>query len=276
MPLLSHARTTPLLLSAMLLAGAIGLTGTLGWRSGLGAQSAPTASGLIHAPFDALLKQHVRNGLVDYDAFARAPEFARYLETLARTTPTSLSRNEQLALWINAYNAYTIQLINVHNERESIKNINRAFGFLKAGGPWREPLAAVGGTNYTLDEIEHERIRPVFNEPRVHFALVCAAVSCPPLRNEAYVGARLDAQLDDQGVQFLRHSPAKNRVDVATGTVYLSRIFDWYGKDFASSTPGVLSALARYLPAGAEQTLLAGGRARVKWTAYDWALNRQP
>lgn len=236
---------------------------------------ATTPERVSHAAFDGLLRQHVRGGLVDYDAFAASPAFAKYLQTLARTDPSRLPRTEQLAFWINAYNAYTIQLINNHEERASIKNINRALGFIKAGGPWKEPMATVGGTDYTLDEIEHERIRPVFNEPRIHFALVCAAISCPPLRSEAYVAERLDAQFEAQATQFLRRSPGKNRVDVASGTVYLSRIFDWYGQDFAPSSKGVLTVLSRYWPAGPERALLASGRARVKWTEYDWSLNLQ-
>lgn len=226
-----------------------------------------------HAPFSALLAQHVRNGLVNYDAFRDAPAFTRYLATLASTDPNSLPRGEQLAFWINAYNAYTIAQINAHDERQSIKNINKSFGFVKAGGAWSEPMATVNGRRYTLDQIEHERIRPVFQEPRVHFALVCAALGCPPLRSEAYVADRLEAQLDDQAREFLLRSPAKNRVDVSSHTVHLSRIFDWYGKDFAPDARGLQRWLSRYWPAGAERALLQDGSARVRWTDYDWSLN---
>lgn len=228
-----------------------------------------------HGAFNTLLNRHVRDGLVNYDAFRNAPEFARYLKTLAATDPGTLSRNEQLAFWINAYNAYTIQQINAHNERRSIKNINKSFGFVKAGGAWSEPMATVNGTAYTLDQIEHERIRPVFQEPRVHFALVCAAVSCPPLRSEAYTAEQLDTQLDDQARVFLLRSPTKNRADLASRTVYLSKIFDWYGKDFAPDSRGVQRWLSRYWPAGAERALLEAGTARVRWTDYDWSLNVQ-
>ncbi len=234
-----------------------------------------SAQSVDHSPFSTLLQQHVRDGMVDYDAFQRAPGFSAYLKTLATTDPAALPRLEQLAFWINAYNAYTIAQINAHGERQSIKNINKALGFLKTGGPWREKMATVGGTVYTLDEIEHERIRPVFNEPRVHFALVCAAISCPPLRNEAYTGARLNTQLDDQARLFLLRSPEKNRVDVAGKRVYLSRIFDWYGSDFAPDQSGLLQWLSRYWPAGAERNALTDRRVRVIWTEYDWSLNAQ-
>ncbi|MBL8962335.1 MAG: DUF547 domain-containing protein, partial [Gemmatimonadetes bacterium] len=93
------------------------------------------AQAVDHAPFDQLLRAHVVNGMVDYEAFARAPEFARYLATLNATDPARLGRDEQLAFWINAYNAYTIQLINKHGERQSIRNINKSIGFVKAYGP---------------------------------------------------------------------------------------------------------------------------------------------
>jgi hypothetical protein len=238
-----------------------------------GAAAAQSASDPLHAPYDALLRAHVRDGLVDYDAFERAPAFAAYLDALARTDPTTLPRPQQLAFWINAYNAYTIAQINAHHERRSIKNINKTLGFASIGGAWREKMARVGGVAYSLDEIEHERIRPVFKEPRIHFAIVCAALGCPPLRSEAYVGERLDEQLDDQTRAFLLRAPAKNRVEVATKTVYLSPIFRWFKDDFAPTDPALLQWIARYFPAGAEADVLTAGRARIKWTAYDWSLN---
>ncbi len=234
---------------------------------------AAQGSASSHAAFDSLLRQHVKDGLVDYDAFARAPAFRAYLEILARTDPSSLPRTEQLVFWINAYNAYTIQQINAHQERQSIKNINKTGGLFSLGGAWKEAMAAVGGTRYTLDQIEHERIRPVFREPRVHFALVCAALGCPPLRSEAYRVADLDQQLDDQARTFLLRSPAKNRVDASKRTAWLSPIFKWYGKDFGPNDGAMQRALARYFPVGAERDLLASGKARIIWTDYDWSLN---
>jgi hypothetical protein len=228
-----------------------------------------------HRAFDGLLRAHVAAGMVDYDAFAASPEFPRYLARLAAFDPATLGRSEQLAFWINAYNAYTIQLINKHEERESIRNINKTFG-VKAYGPWKEKLARVGGTAYGLDDIEQGIIRKRYDEPRIHFALVCAAVGCPPLRSEAYTGARLDAQLDDQARTFLLKSPAKNRVDVASRTVYLSPIFVEfrdYIKDFGGSNASVGRYVARYFPAGAQRDLLMSGDFKVEVTNYDWKLN---
>ncbi|HYW32976.1 MAG TPA: DUF547 domain-containing protein [Gemmatimonas sp.] len=231
-----------------------------------------------HGPLDALLRAHVVRGLVDYDAFARSAPFARYFAALATADVASMPRNEQLALWINAYNAYTIQLINKHGERKSIRNINKTGGFIKAYGPWTEKLAVVGGRAYGLDEIEQEIIRKGFKEPRIHFALVCAAIGCPPLRSEAYTAASLDAQLDDQARQFLLQSPSKNRVDVAKRTVYLSPIFVEfrdYIKDFGGSNAAVGQYVARFFPAGPERDLLQRGDFKVVVTHYDWALNNR-
>ncbi len=231
-----------------------------------------------HALLDALLRAHVTRGMVDYDAFARSAPFARYLAALASADVASLPKNERLAFWINAYNAYTIQLINKHGERKSIRNINKTGGFIKAYGPWKEKLAIVGGRAYGLDEIEQDIIRPEFKEPRIHFALVCAAIGCPPLRSEAYTGVALEMQLDDQARQFLLQAPTKNRVDVAKRTVYLSPIFVEfrdYIMDFGGSNAAVGKYIARYFPPGAERDLLQRGDFKVVVTEYDWALNHR-
>ena len=230
-----------------------------------------------HSAFDRLLKAHVVNGLVDYDAFKADPAFAGYLKLLAATNPASLPRTEQLALWINAYNAYTIQLINNKGERESIRNVNKSLGFLKFKGPWSEAFAVVGGKTYSLDDIEQRTIRPTFREPRIHFALVCAAIGCPPLRSEAYTSARIEAQLNEQAVKFLTQTPSKNRVDVASRTVYHSQVFTFsnYLNDFGGSKAAMGRFIARYYPAGPEKLLLESGDFTAVKTDYDWSLNSQ-
>ena len=212
--------------------------------------------------------------MVNYDAFKAAPAFAKYLASLAATDPTPMPRDEQLAFWINAYNAYTIQLIVAHNERKSIRNINKTF-FLKLKGPWSEPLATVGGHNYTLDDIEHQIIRPTYGEPRIHAALVCAAMGCPQLRSEAYAGARLPAQLDEQMATFLLKSPAKNRVDVAGKVWYHSMIFGYYQKDFGGSVKAAAKFAAKWYRDGGEKQLLLSGDFKASETDYDWTLNSQ-
>lgn len=235
--------------------------------------AAQDAGAFDHGPFDRLLSQHVTTGgLVDYDAFARSPVFEAYLGSLDGADPGRLGEHERLALWINAYNAWTIALINRHEERESIRNINKRLGIF-GGGPWKERLARVGGETWTLDEIEHEVIRERFDEPRIHFALVCAAMGCPPLRRKAYTGAELDRQLEDQGRTFLARSPAKNRVEPAEGAVYLSPVFDWFREDFPEGAAGLGRYLARFFPPGPERSFLEAGAFEIRHTDYDWSLN---
>jgi uncharacterized membrane protein YdjX (TVP38/TMEM64 family) len=226
-----------------------------------------------HSLFDQLLRKHVVGGLVDYDAFERSGEFERYLATLATAKPASLTSAEQLAFWINAYNAYTIALINQHHERKSIRNINKTFGLISLKGAWTEPMARVGGETYTLLHIENEIIRQQHHDSRIHFAIVCASLGCPPLRSEAFTGQDLERQLDDQARQFLLKSPGKNRVDVATRTVYASPIFKWYRDDFGGSDATVGKFIAGYYPVGPARDLLLSGKFSLKDTDYDWSIN---
>ncbi len=235
------------------------------------AAAAPLA--FDHAEWDALLHAHVTAGLVDYDAFARSAEFGAYLGRLASAQPDALAQADRLAFWINTYNAYTIQQVNAHAERRSIRNIRKTLGMLPLKGPWSEPMVHAAGRTLTLDEVEHEIIRKQFREPRIHFALVCAALGCPPLRSEAYVGARLEEQLDDQARAFLLRSPGKNRVDLASRTVFVSSILVWYRDDFGGGDAAIGRFLARYWPEGEEQRLLASGWFDLRETDYDWTLN---
>jgi hypothetical protein len=239
------------------------------------ATPAVAQTGFDHSAFDRLLHEYVRDGIVDYDAFKAAPEFQGYLKSLAAFDPRGLPREDRLAFWINAYNAYTIRLINEHDERSSIRNINKTAGFIKGYGPWKEKLAVVGDSAYGLDDIEQKIIRPEFREPRIHFALVCAAMGCPPLRSEAYTGARLEGQLDDQARIFLLESPAKNRVDVARRRVYLSELFKFrdYKKDFGGTEEAIARYIATFYPQGPARELLESGKFEVQYTKYDWSLN---
>ena len=209
---------------------------------------------------------------MDYDAFARSREFRSYLDRLAQASLEGQGEKDRLAFWINAYNAYTIEQVIAHRERASIRNIRTSRGGAPIDGPWSERMVHAAGRTLTLDEVEHQVIRKEFREPRVHFALVCAAVSCPPLRREAYTGKHLDEQLDAQARVFLA-SPERNRVDAASRTVFLSPVFGWYRDDFGGTNEGIGRFLAPYFPPGPERELLESGRFERRETAYDWALN---
>ncbi len=251
----------------------------MGWIAALAATVVlPTrtadAQSVDHGPWSAMLSAYVTDGLVDYDAFKRDPRFPAYLQALGRVTPSRLPNDERLAFWINVYNAYTIELINSRNERRSIRNINKRFG-VTFRSPWAEPIVRVDGRTLTLDDVEHVIIRKEFSDSRIHVALVCAALGCPPLRNEAFVAERLSAQLDDQARRFLS-SRGKNRVDVAARTVYGSPIFTWYREDFGNTLAGVGRFWAPYVSDPAAQALLRSGEFRWVDTEYDWSLNIRP
>jgi uncharacterized membrane protein YdjX (TVP38/TMEM64 family) len=230
-----------------------------------------TRASVDHSGWTALLTAHVTDGMVDYDAFATDSRFPAYLALLDRTDARTLSRDERLAYWINVYNAYTVALINQRNERKSIRNINKVFG-IPTKSPWAEPVVRAGGRVLSLDDVEHKIIRVEFGEPRIHVALVCAAMGCPPLRSEAYVAERLDAQLSEQVRRFLAQRE-KNRVDVAAKTVYGSPIFTWYREDFGGTLKGVGTFLAPYASDPASAALLRSGDFSWVDTDYDWSLN---
>lgn len=241
--------------------------------SGQPATGLPAARETVdHSAFDALLRAHVTDGLVDYDAFRDAAAFRRYLTSLERASLAGADEDERLAFWINVYNAYTIQLIVQHDERESIRNIDRTLGFLRLKGPWSEPIVRAAGRTLSLDEVEHRIIRKDFHDPRIHFALVSAAKGSPPLRSEAYTGAELDRQLFDQGRRFLKDT-TKNQIE--TRFPRLSPIFTYYRFDFGNSRSEVGAYLATWFD-GETKKRLESGRFGMREIPFDWSLNAKP
>ncbi len=222
-----------------------------------------------HGPWDALLKDAVRpaDGRVDYGRMKADPRLAAYVAALAAFDPEGLTGREQkLAFWLNAYNALAVS--GVAKRWPGLKSVADAapnFGFFK------EVAYTVGGRALSLDAIEHEIIRKQFAEPRIHAALNCASVSCPPLRAEAYVGSKLETQLEAQFRAFVLDA-GRNRIDPATGTVALSALFDWFKGDFG----GVAAKLSRYLPPAQAAAVAAAEKAgTLTYLPYDWALNAQ-
>ena len=188
---------------------------------------------------------------------------------LADTDPARLTGNDRLAFYINAYNAYTIKLIlkNFKNGRplKSIKKIGGLFS-----KPWRIKFAVIGGVTYTLDNIEHDIIRPQFQDPRVHFAINCAAKSCPPLISKPYEGSTLDRQLDSNAAAFI-NNPKSNYL--RGDTLYVSRIFKWFKEDFNNDP---IAFFLRYAKDDLKRQLLARRKGlTVKYLRYDWSLNNQ-
>lgn len=222
----------------------------------------PHAPRFDHSVFDRLLEEHVdEDGWVDYRGFARNAEaLDAYLDAVAGARFDELGRDQKLALLINAYNAATIQLILDHFPVASIRDIPRA-------RRWKAERWVVGGDRLSLDEIEHREIRPHFAEPRIHFALVCAAVGCPPLRNEAFTGERLERQLQEQTRYVHAHSTWA-RWDPATRTLRLTPIYKWYEGDFEQTAGSVPAFATRYIP-----SIEPFENVRIRWLDYDWTLN---
>lgn len=232
-----------------------------------------------HAAWSALLAKHVRlidargsASRVDYAGFARdRAALEAYLAQLARVTPAeyaALPRADQIAFWIDAYNAATVELILGETPRRASI---RDYGSLLRS-PWKKPFVRLLGETLTLDQIEHERLRGPhgFGEPRVHFAVNCASIGCPMLREEAYVGARLDAQLAQQALRFLSDR-TRNRWEPEGHRLALSSLFDWYRGDFAGGD--LARFLAPYAAAlGAPPGALQPGVA-ITFLDYDWRLN---
>jgi hypothetical protein len=227
-----------------------------------------------HATWTEVLKGHVRNGVVDYAGLRRGgePALTRYLaslESVCLDDYRTWSRPRKLAFWMNAYNAYTVRLVLDHHPLESIRSIG-----LLPGAAFREdfiPLERLRGDAMSLDDIEHEVLRKEFSEPRIHFALVCASKSCPPLRSRAYRSAVLDRQLDDAARDFIR-DPTRNRFDAANRKFSLSSIFDWFDEDFERAAGSVEAFVAGYMDEPTARAIRAGG-VRVEFLDYDWSLN---
>lgn len=224
-----------------------------------------------HARWGRVLDAVLRSNRVDYAALqARPAELDAYLAEVAAVPAAEFAgwpRADRLALLLNLYNAATLKLIADHHPVKSIRDIGTL-----PGAAWRMPVVRLGDRLMTLDHLEHRIIRPEYAEPRIHFALVCAAVSCPPLRPEPFTGAKLEAQLGDQARLFLADT-AKNRFDAATGTLHLSPIFKWFQEDFTAGGHTLESYVAPQLPPDAAAALNSAKRVRVRFTDYDWALN---
>ena len=226
-----------------------------------------------HGAFTAVLQDVVdERGLVDYEALVADPEpLNDYLRRLAATDPSNLPDDDRLAFWLNTYNAYALKLIVDNYPVESIRDVVGGAFVPLVNTPFKVEFVTVGGEVMTLDGVEHGTIREEFDEPRIHFALVCAALSCPPLRAEAYVGDRLDAQLDEQARRFL-NNPAKNRIPADEDTIELSKIFSWFKGDFGGNDTALQAYLAPYFD-GDVRTKLEQGAYDVDFLSYDWSLN---
>ena len=229
-----------------------------------------------HSAWDRLLRKYVDDrGGVNYQNWQASAADVQLLDGyLAHLSAASLNvpsaRGAQLAYWINAYNAVTVKGILDEYPTSSIRNHTAKFvGY----NIWHDLLLKVDGRELSLDTIEHKLLRKM-NEPRIHFAIVCASISCPRLRNEAYTFDHLEQQLADNARHFFA-TPGNFRFDAAAGTFELSAILDWFGEDFGSSPAARLQAIAPYLPDAASQQAAQRGAGRTRFMEYNWGLNEQ-
>ena len=215
-----------------------------------------------------------RDGInrVAYRAFSRRDQarLERYLAYLQQVVPAELNRREQFAFWINLYNAKTVDIVLRHYPVGSIKDINLGGGLLGlvSGGPWKAKVATVAGHRLSLDDIEHSILRPIFRDPRLHYAINCASIGCPNLSQNAYTGAMLEQQLDAAARAYVNHPRG---VKVSGGQVRASKIYSWFQADFGGTESGVLRHLRRYADPSLARKL--AGKTAISSFAYDWNLN---
>ena len=252
------------------------------------------SDGLSYDDYAAALKRHVdKTGMINYRQLKAKPQqlqsFLAALAALDANTYEKWSENDQIAFWLNAYNGLTLNVLIDNYPIKSSFFRSRVYpknSIRQIPGVWDKMTFAVMGRDLTLAQIEHEILRKKFDEPRIHVAMVCAAMSCPPLRNEPYIGHKLDEQLADQSRKFLANRQSF-RADRQKSVLYLSPILKWFAEDFVNKhapqknigrherkTSAVLNFIAAYLPKSKADFVLKGNF-KIKYLKYDWSLNEQ-
>lgn len=214
---------------------------------------------------------------VDYEAWHAHPddraELTALIETWGEVDPRVLTPAQAKAYWINLYNAATVELVLEHYPLASIKDIDTGL----FGSPWKLERVAVGARTLSLDAIEHEILRREFDDPRIHFALNCASVGCPPLADEAFIAERLDAQLDAASARAVGSNewvdPSGCAGSYGSGRIAVTKIFDWFADDFGGEA-GIRDFLARHRPS--DSFVLRNSGCALDYLDYDWTLNAPP
>ena len=225
-----------------------------------------------HTAWDGFLGRYVSTDDAGINRVAYAEvsdndtaELKSYLTALQRVDPATLDRAEQLAFWINLYNAQTVALILDAYPVESIREVN---GGLLGSGPWGDEVLTVKGRTLSLNDVEHGIVRPVFEDARIHYALNCAALSCPNLKATAWQGATLDRELDEAERAYV-NDPRGVRLE--NGKLVLSTIYSWFREDFGANESEIIARLKRSANGRAKAAL--NGRSEIDDYAYDWSLN---
>ena len=233
------------------------------------AHKAGAATKVDHAAWDTLLSGYLRMGSdgvsrVDYRRMSGSRgKLAGYIKTLEGTQVSSLDRPEQKAYWINFYNALTVAVILDHYPVDSIRDIDISPGLL-SNGPWGAKLAKVEGEEVSLDDIEHRILRPIWKDPRIHYAVNCASIGCPNLAPKAFTPARLEGMLNEGAKAYVTHPRG---VSVKGSKVTASKIYDWFQEDFGGNEKSVIAHLRKHGAKGLD------GATGIDSYAYDWSLN---
>jgi len=228
--------------------------------------SSSMAKPIKHQTYHQLLQKHVSaRGQVNYEGFvADKAIFGEYLDKLSAHPPAERwSKNEKLAYWINVYNAFTIKLVADHYPVESIRDIGPSVAIPLVNTVWHIKFFKIGGKEMNLDAVEHQILRKEFDEPRIHFAIVCASKSCPKLLNEAYTADKIDKQLTQQTKAFLADD---FRNKISADKLELSKIFSWFKGDFTKD-----GTLIEFIDQYTEVAI--NEQAKIRYLAYDWSLN---
>jgi len=225
-----------------------------------------------HSKFDQALKKYVDDkGLVDYNSIAKDTGFSEYVQSLQSARVEEFSRDGQLAFWINGYNAVTIDKV---IKKKPKKSVRETFipGVWTATKFFTSREHIVAGKRLSQDDIEHEILRKQFKDPRIHFAIICASMGCPPLPRLAYTEKNVQTRLEEETRKYL-NSPRGTRIDRAENTLHVSKLFDWFATDFIQKSGSTLAFMRLYLN---EETLSFLERdPKFSYLEYNWALNAQ-
>jgi len=233
-----------------------------------------SAANIDHSAWQKILDQYL---VLDKDNITKVnyqslrdndkSKLENYVSGLGALDPTTFNKSEQLAYWINLYNALTVKVIVDHYPVKSILKINISPGFFSFG-PWGKKLITINGIELSLNDIEHRILRPIWKDPRIHYAVNCASIGCPNLRTIAYTSEITERMLTENAVSYINHPRG---VSVTKGKVKLSTIFKWYKDDFGTNDREVLDHIRRY--ASDELRAKLKGVQKIKKHDYDWDLN---
>jgi len=230
------------------------------------------AAGFDHSIFDQVLKTYVNaQGLVDYNGIAGDQSFKIYMETLKSAQTEAMSRDGQLAFWINAYNAVTIDKVIKWKPKKSVRE-TFVPGVWTGTKFFTTREHTVAGKRLSQDDIEHEILRKQFKDPRIHFVIICASSGCPLLPRFAYTEENVQTMLEEETRKYI-NSERGTQIDSAENTLYLSKLFDWFAGDFEDKSGSVLNFIKPYL--GEKALAFVKKDPEIKYLTYDWALNAQ-